>query len=363
MRLWCTALLAFVLVAAPAGAIFRAADLIVIPVAASVPGLNNSGWHSDVEILNVDAVAIDVMVIFLPTGNFSNTLWYDNIANHLGGRSTDGFGYVKEELKDIPPGRAVILRDVVKETWGDGRKGALLIFAYEAGTLTTTTPPGGNPKLIQVTSRTYDLDSITPEDPDPNDGQQPTPLPITYGQQVPGLPWYYYMDMFGTAKGFNTVTFTGIEESTDYRTAIGFVNVSDRLTALEVRCILTAADGTELKDIGIVVQPLSHQQFDQAIRSLFGLTVDDHPEMKDATVKISIKNAQSSAADPTPALIVYGARIDNRTNDPVYLEQAFGVELPWDCVFNGNCSAAAGSSTRMPWQRPRPLRPPVATRR
>jgi|YNPBryunderm2012_1023409.scaffolds.fasta_scaffold15834_2 hypothetical protein len=363
MRVWCTALLALTLGAAPAGAIFRAADLVVVPVAASLPGFNQSGWHTDLEILNVDSVAIDVMIIFLPTGNFSNTLWYDNIANHLGGRSADGFGYVKEELKDIAPGRAVILRDVVKETWGDGRKGALLIFAYEAGTLMTTTPPGGKPKLIRVTSRTYDLDFVTPEDPDPDDGQSPKPVPVTYGQQIPGLPWYYYLDMFQTAKGFNSVTFTGIEESADYRTAIGFVNISDRLTALEVRCILKAADGTELKDIGIIVQSLAHEQFDMAVRSLFGLTPEDYPEVKGATVTISVKNAQSSAADPTPALIVYGSRIDNRTNDPVYLEQAFAVELPWDCVFNGNCRSAAGASIPSPWQRPRPLQPPIALRR
>lgn len=361
MRLWRAVLLAWALGAAPAGAMFRAADLVVIPVAASLPGLNQSGWHSDVEILNVDTVAIDVMVVFLPTGGFSNTLWYDNIANHLGGRSAEGFGYVKEELKDIPPGRSVILRDVIKSTWGDGRKGALLLFAYEAGSLLQTNPPGGRPKRIQVTSWTYDLDYQTPEDTDPNDGQEPEPLPVTYGQGIPGLPWYYYLDMFQTAKGFNTVTFTGIEESADFRTALGFVNISDRLTSLEVQCILKAADGKELKDVKIVLEPLSHQQFDLAVRTLFELSEEDYEEVKGATVTVSVKNAQSSAANPTPALIVYGSRIDNRTNDPVYLEQTFGVELPWDCVFNGNCATAARAGFSLPWQRPRPLRPPVSS--
>lgn len=363
MRVRCMALLALMLVVAPAAAMFRAADLVVIPVAASVPGLNQSGWHSDVEILNVDSVAIDVMIIFLPTGGFTNTMWYDNIANHLGGRSSDGFGHVKEVLKDIPPGRAVILRDIVKETWGDGQKGALLLFAYEAGSLMSTTPPGGKPKLIQVTSRTYDLDFVTPEDTDPDDGKDPDPVPVTYGQQMPGLPWYYYMDMFQTAKGFNTVTFTGIEESADYRTAIGFVNISDRLTALEAECILKAADGTELKKATVFVAALAHQQYDQAVRSLFELDPKDYPEVKGATVTISVKNAQSSAADPTPALIVYGSRIDNRSNDPVYLEQAFAVELPWDCVFNGKCGSAKAASPQLPWQRPRPLHPPVLDKR
>lgn len=359
MRVWRTMVIVLLLGATPASAVFRAADLVVVPVAASLPGFNKSGWHSDLEILNVDKVPIDVMIIFLPSGGFSNTLWYDNFANHLGGRSSDGFGHVKEVLKDIPPGRAVILKDVIKNTWGDGQKGALLLFAYEAGTLMQTTPPGGKPKLIQVTSRTYDLDFVTPEDPDPDDGKDPEPVPVTYGKQMPGLPWYYYLDMFQTAKGFNTVTFTGIEESADFRTAIGLVNISDRLTALEVECVLHAADGTELKKTSVVLEELSHQQFDMAVRTLFELDAKDHPEVKDATVTVTVKNAQSSAASPTPALIVYGSRVDNRTNDPVYLEQAYAVELPWDCVFNGNCRAATGAGMGVPWQRPRPLNPPV----
>ncbi|MFH1177837.1 MAG: hypothetical protein V1750_10565, partial [Acidobacteriota bacterium] len=102
------------LVAVSANAMFRAADLVVVPVGAALPGLNSSNWRTDIEIQNVDTVAVDVEIVFLPTSGFSNTLWYKNIANHMGGRTTDGFGHVDERLKDIQPGRAVILEDVVK---------------------------------------------------------------------------------------------------------------------------------------------------------------------------------------------------------------------------------------------------------
>jgi len=33
-------------------AMFRAADLVIVPVAASIAGLNGSNWTSDIEIMN-----------------------------------------------------------------------------------------------------------------------------------------------------------------------------------------------------------------------------------------------------------------------------------------------------------------------
>ena len=74
------------------------------------------------------------------------------------------------------------------------------------------------------------------------------------------------------------------------------------------------------------------------------------------TARVSLWS--SPVEDPSPGLIVYCSRVDNVTNDPVYLEQSFATELPWDCVFNGNCTgvstlfAPAGRAFR------RPLSPP-----
>ena len=142
-------------------------------------------------------------------------------------------------------------------------KGALLVFAYEAGTYKTTTPPGGNPKLVIVNSRSYTY------------GTDAAGNPQTYGQCVPGLPWYYYIDPGKKSRGLDKAVFTGLREDSAYRTAIGLVNISDELTALDVELTLNAQDGTQLAQEFIQMAPLSHEQYDQAIINLFGKVLTD----------------------------------------------------------------------------------------
>jgi hypothetical protein len=338
---------ASLLAAGSATAMFRAADLVIVPVAAATVGLENSDWRSDIEILNVDTVAIDVEIVLLPSNSSSNTYWYMNMENHLGGRESDGFGHVDERLKDIQPGRVVILEDLVRAVWEEGNKGALLIFAFEAGTFSTTDPPGGTPRKIVVTSRTYSQSTT---------GEGDTARTLTYGQQIPGLPWYDYIDPNLKDEGLSSVTFTGIREDDRFRTALGLVNVSDILTGIEVKMTLKAADGTVLKERSLLLGPLVHVQYDQFVTVLLGL--DDEQEYTGLTVTVEATAWQGTADEPTPALIAYVSRVDNATNDPVYLEQTFANELPWDCVFNGNCSAASLRALSSAG-RPRPLRPPV----
>jgi hypothetical protein len=349
MRRWQLVCVAVAVSLAASGSMaqFRAASLVVVPAAASTAGLNNSSWHTDVDIRNVDTVPIDVEIVLLTSGNYNNYTWYADIANALGGRSDDGFGHIDEALADIAPGRVVTLNDIVKTTWGDGQKGALLIFAYEAGTLMSTDPPGGVPRNVVVTSRTYTLETDSDE------------TPLTYGQEIPGLPWYDYIDPSQKAKGLDHVTFTGIREDADYRSNLGLVNVSDPLTTLGLTVTLAASDGTELKTITTFLEPLAHVQYDQAVRGLFGITTDDAPSVVGATITVSVTTWQSTAENQTPALMAYVSRADNHTNDPVYLEQAFDLELPWDCVFNGNCSSAGVSAASLARRRVPPLRPPI----
>lgn len=322
---------------------FRAADLVVIPAAAAASGLQGSNWHTDVEIMNVDSVPVDVMLVFLPTGNFDNTFRYDTFTNHLGGRSEDGFTKVDPRLKDIQPGQAVLLENVIEAHWGQNSMGALLVFAFTAGSFKQTTPPGGEPRKILVWSRTYNKQTA-------EDGTV-----STFGQAIPGIPWYYYIDPHQEARGLNKVVFSGIREDAAFRTNIGLVNLSDRLTTLEVELVLYDAQGTKLKERGVILRPLAHLQFDQAAkRGLFGLEED----LAFGTVEISVKAWRSSAAEPTPALLAYVSRVDNVTNDAVFLEQSFTKEFPWDCVFNGNCSPQPFQSLSMPRLFHRPLYPP-----
>lgn len=326
----------------PTWGAFRAADFVIVPAAAAAPGLQNAIWRTDVEIMNVDEVPVDVMVVFLPTGNIDNNYRYTNFAYHLGGRSEDGFTKVDPKLKDIQPGRSVVLENIIEAHWGANTVGALLFWAYKAGSFKQTNPPGGEPRKILVWSRTYNRKTA-------EDGSV-----STFGQGIPGIPWYYYINPSKQAQGLNRVVFSGIREDASFRTNIGLVNISDRLTSLEVELTLYGADGTKLKDLGIVLNPLAHEQFDQAVKEGFFRLDRDLPF---GTLEISVKGWRSTAAEPTPALLAYVSRVDNATNDAVYLEQTFTKEFPWDCVFNGNCSGVAQALFSSPPLR-RPLAPP-----
>ena len=326
-------------------AMFRAADLVVVPVGAALPGLNSSVWRTDLEIQNVDTVPIDVMVVFLPSDRGANVTWYRTISNHLGGREADGFEKLDTRLKDIPAGRAVVIDDIVLTHWGEDTKGALLVFAYEAGTYKTTTPPGGVPKLVVVRSRTYSKGTAT-------DGRT-----TTYGQSIPGLPWYYYIDPSQEAAGLNNVVFSGVREDAGYRTSVGLLNLSDTTTSLYATLTLAAEDGTVIKETVKYLQPLEHIQYDQAVLTLFGLATGS--EVVNATISAKVSLWSSPGADPSPGMIVYCSRIDNVTNDPVYLEQSFAKELPWDCVFNGHCTGVSALFAPAEKVFRRPLSPPV----
>ncbi|MEW6336356.1 MAG: hypothetical protein ACOY3Y_15805 [Acidobacteriota bacterium] len=345
MKALSVALAGLVLCAGSVLAEYRAADLVVVPVTAALAGVNNSQWRTDVEIVNVDSVAIDVLIIFLPTGGGSNRVWFSNIDNALGGRTEDSFGHIDAALKDIQPGEQILVPDIIKTVWGDNNRGALLVFAYEAGSFQQTDPPGGRPRRIVVTSRTYTLG----KDADNND--------VTYGQQIPGLPWYTYLDPHQKTKGYDHAILTGIREDAAYRTNFGMVNVSDPLTTLEVELTLTLENGTEVKDLGTTVSPLSHQQYDRVVTGFFAQPAD--PVTTNARITAAVRAWSSQAENPTPGLMIYASRIDNRTNDPVYIEQAWTVEMPWDCVFNGNCASLSAQSTERGTPRRRPLSPPT----
>jgi hypothetical protein len=333
-RILATAM-AVTLAGSGAFAMFRAADMVVIPSAASTDGLNNSHWHTDLEIMNVDTVAVDVEVVLLECCGTDNSAWYDDIANVLGGRTEDGFGHLDAKLKDIQPGQAVTLTDVVFTNWGANLKGPLLVFAYEASTLMKTTPPGGNPKLIVAQARTYSQDT------DANGN------PTTYGTQVPGLPWHDYIDPGQKTNGLDKGVFVGLREDASYRSSIGLINISDRLTTISVTLTLNGADGTQIATTDVSLAPLAVEQYDQAIVSLFGKTTAD--AIAGATLTVSVPIYLTGAQTPAPALMAFVTRMDNVTNDPVYLEQAFTGAFPWDCVFNGNCPpkfTAQGLATR-----------------
>ena len=238
----CAVMMAALLASVSADASFTASDLVFVPVVAHDSGVEGSEWTSDVTITNVESsgINIDVMLTFLPTGPQSNAYLFYSREYWVGGRADEQFGVVDERLANIPPGASVKVEDVVLEYWPDdaavGVSGALVIFAYEAGSL----EDDGTriPRNMVVNSRTYNLTTHWIEDPEAEDVGQFIEEEVTYGQDIPGVPWYNLADggMTSVNGDFSyQILGMGLTTDTNFRYNLGVVNASDRLTEINIR--------------------------------------------------------------------------------------------------------------------------------
>jgi hypothetical protein len=347
--------------ATPAMASFWASDLIYIPAVAHNQGLNDSNWRSDLYITNVDEVAIDVMMVFLSTGLQSNSSLFNDRTFWLGGREEDGFGFVDEVLADIPPGATVVLEDVVGQYWSEqavvGGLGAMVLFAYEADSL----EDDGSRIFRNVVVMTRAYTNMTFYEPNPDAEGEFLEVEGTYGQEVPGVPWYNLADPSAVDEDsdFTFYVLVGGAENDDFRYNVGLLNASDPLTAITVSLQPTQSDGEPfLDDLGnplgtvVTLPPLAHIQYNQLLRATFGLE-----DVEAVLVRVGFISWSSSSNEPTPAMTTYGSIADNNTNDPTTVLPSFATPYPVECVFpdeeNPTKSSAGVRSVAS-----RPLSPP-----
>jgi hypothetical protein len=350
--------LAVLLVTPPALAGFQAADLIYIPAAASTAGAGASIWQTDLFITNVDDVAIDVAMVYLPSGLNSNAGYFSDRTFWLGGREADGFGFIDETLADIPPNGTVVLRDVIGQYWVDqiglNGLGAMVVFAYEADTLEDDGTRVYRNAIVNA--RIYNATTFWQPDPD---GHGFTEQPASFGQDMPGVPWYDVADpaAIDDTRDLTYMVLTGGEETTGYRYNLGVVNVSDPQTQITISLQAFQADGEPYTDadgnplIAIQTVPvLAHLQWFRAFSTLWGLD-----EAESAIIKVSFVAWQSSAPDPVPGFVVYGSMIDNSVNDATTIMGAFGDPYDIACMWptsGGTPAAPGGSSARRPLDMP-----------
>jgi len=326
----------FVLGAGQAAAQFLAADLIYLPAVTHTNGEDVSRWRSDVFITNVDDVEIDIAAVYYPTGGTNNSGVFDGREMWLGGRESDGFGFVDPELANIPPNGTVVLRDPVGEYWatleGVAHSGALVIFAYEADTL-----EDDGTRVVKnaiVNSRVYTPSSFYIEDPD-NEGQF-LPRSGTYGMTLPGVPWYNLADPSAVSDNgdFSFLLLTGAKDDPEYRYNVGIVNASDPLTEITLAIQPLQGNGEPyLTENGeqvvriIALPPAAHRQYNDIFNSLLGLghTSDD------TILKISFLQWTSGSSEAIVGMTVYGTMIDNKTQDPTAILPAFGYPYNVEC--------------------------------
>ena len=345
--------------AGPVLAGFGASDLIYIPVASHSPGAVGSLWKTDLYLTNVEDVAIDVAIAYLPSGLVNNSFVFATRDTWLGGRVDDEFGLINEALADIPPNGTVVLRDLVGEYWvsilGANGNGALVIAAYEADTL----EPDGTRvfKNVIANARIYNDATIWIEDPD-NAGDF-IEAPAEYGQTMPGVPWYNFADggAVSDTYDFSFEELTGGEEGGGLRYNVGLVNSSDALTSLTVRIQPFQPTGDPFLDDSdeeimtlISMPPASQVQLFRPFSTDWG--IDD---VEGASVQVAIEAWTSQAANPIPMMTSYGSVIHNTTNDPSTVLPSFAYPYDVECMWGGGGGAGVGkgaSTNRRPVEIP-----------
>ena len=358
---------AALIVAAPAGAQFMAADLLYLPAAAHVNGEGDSFWRSDLYITNVqEDVDIDIALAYLPSGLVSNAgLFYDRVT-WLGGREDDGFGFIEPLLMDIPPGGTVVIRDPIGNYWSANEditdSGAIVIFAYEANTL----EDDGTRVLKNaiVNSRVYTRETLYKPD-EANEGEF-VEEKGTYGLTMPAVAWYNLADPSaveanGSNGNFTFLLLTGARSNDEFRYNIGILNASDPLTTITVTIEPYQGNGEVYQDddgntLGRIINmpPLSHIQYNDALDFLFGL--ESAPD--DTVVKVTFLSWSSGNAEPVVAMTTYGTMIDNVTNDPTTILPLFGYPYDVECQWPSSGDDSKSAPVGTPRVRTRPIEIP-----
>jgi len=363
---WAGVAVVLALVAVPVRAGFEASDLLYVPAVAHNTGLEDSVWRTDLYITNVDDVPIDVIMVYLPSGLSNNSQYFYDRSMWLGGRESDGVGFVNEALADIPPNGTVVLSDVVGEYWesqlGLNGLGAMVVFAQEAGSL----QEDGSRVYANavVNARIYNK-TVTYE-PDPDNEGEYLQVPVTYGQGMPGVPWYNLADPAAVTDDvdFSFQMLNGAVQNGRYRYNLGIVNASDPDTTIAVTVQALDSDGELFRDesdapLSILVNmpPLSHVQYTEILSTL-GIDSADQ-----VTMRVSFVGWSSTNPDPKPAFTSYGSVVNAGSNDPATVLPSFAFPFNADCMFpdtstttlEGKSMAAVGGGER---RTERPLQVP-----
>lgn len=338
--------------AMPGEASFMAADLVFIPAAVNDDGVEGSVWLTDITITNVDTVAIDVALYMLPGGLFDNTEFLEREFG-LGGRADESFGFIDESLADIPAGGTVVLNDPVGQYWVEGigaraRLGGIALFAYEAGSLDDRDAFPDGPVFRNVVAVARIFNTTTIVVPDPDDDTATIEQDVTFGQIMPGVPWYNVAD--GGFAELSSQIIVGPREDDIHRFNLGLFNTSDPQTTLTLAIQPIQPNGEAFLDENEnpvirfeTMPPLSHIQYNRILTNNFGLEAPI-----EASLLITMVGWSTTSPNPVPTYTTYGSLIDGRSNDPTTLLPSFEVPYDIECVWSSGDSldpakAAAGT--------------------
>jgi hypothetical protein len=243
----------------------------VIPAAAKTAGNDGSEWRTDVTVHSVGEGGVTALIVELvPTGGTG-----------IGGGSPDRM------VTTIRSGETKKLDDIIGASFADHEVAALVVQGLAGG--------AGNTDL-RVVSRTW-----TPT----GDGE------ATMGQGIPGVPRRSVAE---------PVVIPGLEESAEFRSNVGLVNLSRNIRkTLEIKVF--DAMGVEKGGVTATMEPWSHLQFD----SILDQVVAEGPGHTAVVTLVESENLMLNPSESwEPIFLAYGSRIDRSTNDPTFIE---GVRL------------------------------------
>lgn len=305
---------------------FRAADQVYVPAAGHASS-SSATFLSDVFISNLSDDSVDISVIFA-TG-FPNS-------------TQTPF----PKVLTLAPRERRELRDFVKNTLNlNSALGQLIFNACKAGADCTPDPSTGlnsNYRNISVESRIYSVALNA----DPNTAP-------TTGQLFSGIPWYNFVSESASGAQLDKIFITGVRNTAQYRTNMGFVNAS-QFSTTTLTATLFSGTGAQLAQNTFTLQPLGWVQTGVGSASLF-------PSFTQASTSTgAYVIVQQGGTQPTgdasangcpagcPAFFAYGSQLDNQTNDPTTLEPQYQQPLTNNaitCIYSPDVAACKSGTT------------------
>ena len=298
---------------------FRAADQVYVPAAGHIVGANAT-FVSDLFISNLSDDAVDVSVIFSTGPAGTQTSFPKKLT------------LAARERRELP--------DFMLNTLGLSSAFGQLIFngckATTDCTPDVSTGLNANYRNISVESRIYSFAT----------GSNQATAP-TNGQLFSGIPWYNFVSELSSVAGLDKVFITGIRNTSQYKTNIGFVNAS-QFSTTTLTATLFSGTGTQLGQNSFTLQPLGFQQVLIGSANLFPSFAQAATSTNVYVVVTQGGTVPTSDAVangcPTgcPAFFTYGSQLDNVTQDATTLEAQYFLPLT-DKALNCIYSADPGS--------------------
>ena len=237
----------------------------LIPAVASTEGVGGSYWRTDVVVHNPsDRIVTLISMAFLPTGNT--------------GGGWPGIDYTLP----LEPQQTFEFPDVVGRYFGGFKTGALVVEASDAD---------GAPVPIVVSSRTW------------TGGWG-----HTFGQGIPAVAWNQDGDLDEPERRV-----LGLESSADFRSNLGIVNPTGLEQTFMVKIL--DASGAEAGRKYYRLGSMAHMQRNDFLAEL-GLSGEGYT----AVIRRTGWDETGGAPGERPDFVVYGSKVDQRSNDPTYLE-------------------------------------------